>query len=291
MARFFNDGSSEYLERDDAPVKAAPLTMACWVWNDDAALGHSAMWLGDKDSGTQFWSLECSGNVAGDPIQFLVVSGGAVATATTTTGYSLNTWHHICAIEKASNDRSVFIDNGNVGANADGRIPSNADRVAIGRRADLSPLRYMSGGIAGPAIWNCALTTRERQKLADGCPPPFIRPQSLAVYWPLVSAEDFDWYRRYDLAAFNSPGIAPHPPKVLEFWRRYRMRAVTTQGISRLVSWGVPNEWNVRAMAPVLTTTTDLTLDTRVVALALAARSSGLTLDTRGVNLILESGR
>lgn len=47
----------------------------------------------------------------------------------------------------------------------------------------------------------------------------------------------------------------------------------------------------ILASALVATTTTDLTLDARGVALTLLSRDAGLTLDTRSVDLTLGSGR
>lgn len=249
MTRLFVAGLTQFLEIDAAPIIAPPFTMSCW-FRFDAVANGSMMWIGDKDNGVNYWAI--NGNLfgAGDPLQFLARNAAGETITETSTGISIGVWYHALAIARASDDRSILLDAGGEGTSAVNRLPLNADRISIGRHGDSSPGRYMSGAVAEPVVWNTVLTRQEGQKLADGYPAVFIRPQSRVAYWPLTSAEDFDWQRRYDLTAFNTPGVAPHPPKVLEFWRRYRMRAVTTQGISRLVSWGVPNEWNVRAMAP-----------------------------------------
>lgn len=223
MARLYDDGSSQYLERDQAPVIAPPFAWSCWFNADDAILGHSMMWVGDKDSGNNFWSLECSGNVADDPVQFLAFAGSS-GIATTTTGYSVDTWHHALALEIASNSRSVRIDWGSEGTNATNLSPAGADRVAIGRRADLTPLRYMSGRMAEVGIWDlsqwpgasAAAKAAEFERVAGPAlaarhAPSFFQ-LGLVAYWRLVRDEDQDSVRNFHLTAFNSPTIAAHPP-------------------------------------------------------------------------------
>ena len=48
--------------------------------------------------------------------------------------------------------------------------------------------------------------------LARGYSPLFVRPQNLVAYWPLIRDEDQDRVGGYDMAAYNTPSVAAHPP-------------------------------------------------------------------------------
>ncbi len=211
MARAFDDASSEYLELDSAPVTAAPFTLSCWFNSDDLTVNQMLMFVGDKDSTEDFWRLSAKGDTGGDPLRFNV-NDGTSGSADTSTGYSASTWHHACAVETASNNRACFIDGGSKGTDATSVSPVAADRVSIGRSGDSSPGQYMSGNIAEAAIWSVALSDAEVALLAKGFSPLFIQPHNLVAYWPLIRDDDNDWIGGFDLAAFNTPTVATHPP-------------------------------------------------------------------------------
>lgn len=248
MSRLFIAANTEYLGINQAIVSGAPLSKACWFNPNAFTTEMILLSLYDGPGSNDRFLLAFRGDQAGDPVAAMTTSNvTGVALSIAGVG-GISQWAHAAAVFAAADDRRAFFNGGNKGTNADSKIPAGIAQTNIGRQNASQGPFYFSGSIAEAAIWNAALTDYEVYLHSTGIPAIFIRPQNLAAYWPLVSAEDFDWYRRYDMTAFNTPGIAPHPPKVLEFWRRYWMRAVTTQGISRLVSWGVPNEWNVRAM-------------------------------------------
>ena len=70
----------------------------------------------------------------------------------------------------------------------------------------------MDGRIAEAAIWNVELTDAEVAILGKGFSPPFIRPESLVFYAPLIRDEDDDRVGGLSLTAYNTPTIASHPP-------------------------------------------------------------------------------
>lgn len=246
MSRLFNDAASEFLEVARSPILGYPLALLCWAYTDTDTIGEVLMQVQDSASATEFHRLAMMGNIGGNPIRAQSRSLGA-DNADTTIGFSVDEWTHAAGIFESATSRAALINGGHKGTNADVSNDTGFDSVSIGRAGDLTPGAYFSGMIAEAVVLKVSPTDHQAFQHAQGKPAPFIWSRNeIAAYWPLVSAEDFDWYRRYDMVAFNTPGIAPHPPKVLEFWRRYQMRAVTTQGISRLVSWGVANEWNLR---------------------------------------------
>jgi hypothetical protein len=221
MARNFTRASSHYLEYEGALVTAVPLTMACWFRSDSATVAQELMAIGRADSENHYFGMNAVGSVGGDPIWAITSSGGGPGQvqAATSTGYSANTWHHACGVWAAANDRRAYIDGGSKGTNASSSTPSGLTRTSIGRRTLLTPLHYMSGRIALPAIWNVALSDEEVAALARGLDPRTIRPESLVggwELWGLNSPEpDFTGFGRHMIV--NGPIAAPEPPGIVPF--------------------------------------------------------------------------
>lgn len=248
MSRAFTRASTEYLEISAVPVLGAPLTLACWFRSESATQDQNLIFVGDSGTGTNYFALEASGNVVGDPIKAITRAGEGSIQAVTTSGFSAYTWHFVAGVYASATDRRAMIDYGNWGTDANNRVPAGLDKTSIGRKSDSSPGDYMSGLIAEPVIYNCALTESELLLMASGCPFVFIRPQNIVAGWSLLD-NDYEWMRRFDLVPFNTPGIGHHPPRVLEYWNRVRMRAVTRQGIARMIGRNAPNVWQAQVDA------------------------------------------
>ncbi|OGU80429.1 MAG: hypothetical protein A2W11_00760 [Ignavibacteria bacterium RBG_16_35_7] len=212
MARLFDDLSSEYLEIDSSVITTQPLTMAAWVYSDSATLLQAILSVADKDSATKLHFLELAGTIAGDPVRMASITVGSPSYAATTTGYSVNTWHHAAGVVSASNARAAYIDGGSEGTDATEEDPGAVlDRTSIGRLGDSTPAQYFSGNIAEAAVWNIALTIGEIAILAKGFSPLFVRPQNLVAYWPLINTNDIDIVGGFNMTAFNTPSVATHP--------------------------------------------------------------------------------
>ncbi len=214
MARLFDDAATEYLELDSAPLTAYPFTMSCRFYSDDITANQTLCFIGDKDSETDFWRLAVLGAVGGDPIA-LQSNDGTTERADTSTGFSVNTWHHACGVAVSATDRSCFIDGGSEGTSTTSITPAGSDRISVGRGGKLTPNFYMSGRIAELGVWNVALSDAEVATLAKGFSPLFIQPHNLVAYWPLIRDDDNDWIGGFDLTATNTPTIAVHPPLVV----------------------------------------------------------------------------
>lgn len=216
MARLFN-GSDEYLQIDSSPVTAHPLTFCCWWYPTDDTVQSEFFFLGDKDGGTQWYALGSRLDGADFKARLRVASAGNLHNYVWDTSGNLseNTWHHVLARCTSITDQDLFRDgvktDGNTGKDP---LPGNFDRVSIARLGDATPSNYAAGGAAEAAIWNAALTDAEAISLAKGYSPLFVRPQNLRAYWPLIRDGDQDRTGDYDLTAFNTPGIASHPPQM-----------------------------------------------------------------------------
>ena len=219
MARLFDDAQSQYLQWSGAtpPVAAPPFTLACWFCTDTETVDQALMWIGDKDSPTScIGVIEILAASPSPQVCASTISGGVVGSAVTG-NYAANTWHHVCGVFLATNDRSVFLDGINKGTNVTEVLGAASNSAAIGRCGDQTPSDYLCGAVAEAAIWNTALSQSEANSLAKGYSPPQIRPESLVAYWPLggfYGQGDRDLLGRYDMTAHNAPSWADHPPLV-----------------------------------------------------------------------------
>ena len=246
MAFRFVSASNGYLKISACPVTGPPFTLGCWARRTvDNSSAYVAFSIGEA-SGGDYHAIQMRGAEGGDPIWASSTSGGTT-NAATTAGWALNRWHYLCGVWTADNDRAITIDGGSRGIDTTSKSFTTGT-IAVGVSADSTPFGYLTGDIAVPAIWNAALSQHEQWLLAQGVPPIFIRPQNL-VWWPL-DRSGFEWQRRYDLIAFNSPEMVSDPPTVREYLNRVRMRAVSNQGITSLVSWSIPNIWTASAKPP-----------------------------------------
>lgn len=212
MARAFDDALSQFLYVASTPIVAAPFTLAAWGKCDVDDGYRTVLSIGDKDVTSDAWALRFEGEGTGDPIAFLSWDEPAFGKALTSTGYSTNTWHHLCGVETAANSRAVYLDGAGKGTDSTASSPDNADRTTIGIEAMINLAQPMSGDVAEVAVWDDALTDAEVAILAAGFSPLFVRPQNLVFYVPLVRDNDQDIVGGLSFTPDNSPTIAAHCP-------------------------------------------------------------------------------
>jgi hypothetical protein len=209
LSTYFPSGS-ESLSVDSAAVTAMPLTMACWFSSISIAQLQALIWLGDKDSATEYIALDVNGAAGGDPVEARHTSGGTTGTGTTTTGFVADTWHHAAAVFLSTTSRSAYLDGGGKGTNTTAVAEPAYDRTGIGRLMDSTPSNGFMGGIIWPAIWNVALTDAEIVRLADGVHPATVRPENL-ILWDFQGKDvERDLLGYYPLTRSGTrPGMGP----------------------------------------------------------------------------------
>lgn len=213
MSRSF-DGATQYLTTASIPVAVAPLSMACWFNTSDDANEQTLMEIGDTGGTADAFSLAINGSVAGDPVQ-AQTRRSSTSTASSTSGYSLNTWHHACAVFNSVTDRRAFIDGGSKGTESTSKAPVNLDVVRVGARARSTITAFFTGQVAEAAIWSVTLTDAEVAALGRGVSPLRIRPQSLVFYAPLLGVgspePDYTAGQRTLTITGGAPAGASHP--------------------------------------------------------------------------------
>jgi hypothetical protein len=187
MAYEFN-GTSQYFNTASAPVTDAPLTLAAWFYPNNVTNNMTLVSVtNNAEAGSNRFFIFANGNAAGDPIETGTQGTGGLGIATTTTGFSANSWNHACGVFTSTSSRTSYLNGGSAGTNTATVTPSGVDRIRMAARfnSGIAGL-YLSGQLAEIGIWNAALTAAEVASLADGMTCDKVRPQSLVFYAPLV---------------------------------------------------------------------------------------------------------
>jgi hypothetical protein len=240
MSRYFDDAGTTYLSASNAAVTSTPLTLACWFYSDDDAIEQILVSVGVSGSNNNRWSLLIAGQAAGDPVRAQARTTSP-ASADSTTGYSVNTWHHACGIFVGSAERYAYIDGGSKGSSTGSRAPSGVNHHRIGASHDGSTSKA-SGRICEVGIWNVALTDAEVAALARGISPLRIRPANLVRYYPVRGTESPEPCVRSgnSVSLTGSPAVADHAPVQALFWApAFVPPSVPTTPVSQ----SIPSAW------------------------------------------------
>lgn len=218
MARLLDDAATEYLNIDQSPIVSYPFVIACRFNSDIINTYQTLISIVDKDvyPGSMY-SLSLSNDTK---VWVRAYKDPAYGNAKTSTTYSVNTWHHACAIFASATDRRVLLDNGGKVTNATNVTPVNLDRTTIGYDRRPTSWYPMSGMIAEAAIWDLSVwpgaTGADKANnferiigsLANG-DTPNTYPLGLVAYWDLIRSLN-DKFGGYNLTA-NGTVVAAHP--------------------------------------------------------------------------------
>lgn len=161
-ALYFNNGESEYMELDTAPVTNIPCTMLAWICPGDVTQGNHyyPLYIANKDVTNQAWGMLLNYGNDGEVslITNISIYGRAVSSKCITAGH----WHQVVCVIAGTTDRRCFVDGGNKGTSSiTENTPSGLNRISIGRAGDSTPGYYFPGKIGCVFIWNRALTDTE----------------------------------------------------------------------------------------------------------------------------------
>jgi len=206
MARTFLKSASDYLTVSASAVRAAPLTMACFLRVDTLQF-HAAMSVDNGGSHAFFLGVN---NVGQATAQINAPGAGGFAQATSASSIGAGAWHHIAGVYRGPALRQAYVDGGGQGTDTTSVVPAEMSRTELARIAGFAT--YLDGALAEAAIWKQGLTEAELRRLARGVSPALVRPRSLVFYAPLVTGADFDLAGGLRLAVGGgAPGVTRHP--------------------------------------------------------------------------------
>ena len=212
MARYFAGSTNRLCVSNSVVSTDNFYTFACWFNPVNITACHTLMALSDYS--TNHYAVLCArGDKASDPLwahTFTRTSSYAV----TSTGFVANTWQHGCAVFAAADDRRVYLNGGGKGTQGTNQDFTAQDNFCIGRAhvAAGGPGSAIEGSIAEAAIWNGVLTDAEIAVLATGIRPILVRPESLALYLPLIRDNDKDLIGGLSFTVTGTASISDHAP-------------------------------------------------------------------------------
>lgn len=184
------DGIDDYIEATSAVVTAVPLTMACWVNPDNTTANHAPLAV-SADTGLERWILQLAGGISGDPVRAFAQGGGSLASASSASGFTANTWQHAAARFSANNNRRAYLNGVGGTANTTSITPTGVNRTNIGCNfGSGARAGFHDGEIAEVGIWNVALEDDEIAALYKGFRCSLIRPKNLVFYAPIIRQVD-----------------------------------------------------------------------------------------------------
>lgn len=225
MARTFN-GSSQYLSASSTLLSAEPIDFVMYFNSNSSTVAQAALSLGNSGAANGVYSITVEGATAGDPIRaFKQSDAGTNGLATSTGGYTANTWHVAGNTYISDTSRAVYLD-GTKDTNATSVSDPSPDYVTIGvlRRSTLAS--YFSGSIAETYILDANMSDANHARAAKGISPFWLMPgKNVRAWYPLHGHNNNRVRNGYpDLTATGSPTNGTHPARVL----RPRINGVMT---------------------------------------------------------------
>ena len=222
MSRLFDDAATEYLYINSAVV-GTPFAAVGWFNSNDVNHTGTLFWLGDKDVDDQYHTIMCR-NAGLNNILHAQSRNVDVQQADTSTGYTVNTWHHFRGLFVSATDRRILIDGGSKGTDANNITLANIDRTALGVHARASLAVYFSGMLAECAVYDLSAwpgaTDSDKANNFEKILPSLTKgftpehyPLGRVAYWDLVRGLN-DGVGGYNLTASGTV-VAAHPKVIM----------------------------------------------------------------------------
>lgn len=180
MARSGTGLNDDWLENTTAVLTAVPIGMFAWVNPADVTSYQTPLLIGGS-VGNDWFVLGLWGHVAGDAVTAYVGSGGTgEANASSTVGFTANTWQAAHAGFYSNTSRAAGLNGGNVGTNTTSMTPTagNLNRTSVGFRVGGTTYGPLNGQVAEAAIWD----------LTDWGADAASRRTAFEAIWPALAA-------------------------------------------------------------------------------------------------------
>lgn len=152
-------GVSDYASVGSFPVSIAPFTITFWAKFAETARTAVALMGGTDADGWQI-GIEANGYANAQ-----VTAGGVVAVNISDSVDLRDSWYHLAYVERANNDRELYVDGSSVATNSTSATPSSVDELIVGQRVDGG--RQFNGRIFDLRIFDSALSLSEIQEVMN----------------------------------------------------------------------------------------------------------------------------
>ena len=148
---YYFDGSGDYLSIvDDSMTQTGEFTVELWFYSPSASEQVLFHWSDISDSKDNDLTLLSTG-----AIQCRIGTGGSTKSTSSSSLWSVNTWHHIAAVRDSSNTVKVYLD-GNLIINHGVQTDDMDNTLEIGRNPYNGGGSYLTGYIRDFRIDNTA---------------------------------------------------------------------------------------------------------------------------------------
>lgn len=211
MALLFNDASSQYFYTSTVPVTSVPFSISFWFYPDDVSISYGTVGFFNTGDDNQYATINVAGAVAGDPLRGFYRNGASLSTFDASTGVSVNTWQHACAVFTSSTSRTIYINGGSAGSDTTSVAFPTFNNFCIGAWRRTSTTSFMSGRLDDIGVYDVALTATDVLTLSKGYSPLMVRPESLLTYVPLNYTTPVDLTGGASFTASGSPSLSINP--------------------------------------------------------------------------------
>ena len=165
MSVVLDNPSQEYLYTSTQPFTVKPITISAWFKSTTIAAGGVIVALSDDNA--EFLLAQARGIEAGDPAAAMEHATGWVW-ASSSTGFSADTWHHVAAVFVSATERIVYLDGVGKTTNTDSQDVNFSlfSKVLVGTYK--TSTGFFDGKLAEVALWSSELSDAQILNLAGG---------------------------------------------------------------------------------------------------------------------------
>lgn len=133
-------GAGDYFESVVATVTNTPMTIMAWGKADDVANAYTLGSVADASTENNYFNIQMRGNSGGDPVAAFQFGSNQLRGAFSTSGFSVDVWHHVVGRLVSTLSRFVYLDGANEGFNGQSTgATTGIDTTSVGITGDSTP--------------------------------------------------------------------------------------------------------------------------------------------------------
>lgn len=129
------------------PFFTMPFSVSFWAYCRQNTLNQSAFGIGNSGNNVPLFSVQFRGELSGDPVIAQMRGSNDLITsfATSASGYTINTWHHVLAVFRSTTYRQIYLDGAAGTADTTAHTAETLNRMAIGSLPRISSILFFNG--------------------------------------------------------------------------------------------------------------------------------------------------
>lgn len=202
--------TSNYLQTSNAAITGGTFTFSGWFYIASApAAASNLVNVTASANTTNRYSFFIS---TAQKMTFNA-NGSSALQIVGATNVPLNQWNHFACVQRADNDRELYLNGVSDGTSSTNVTTSGINQTSIGVRGGSSNANAYTGYAAEICIRNINLTLSQIKMEAKGFAAYLIAPQNIKAYYPLLNttAPGNNIFSSFNLALTGSLTKQNHP--------------------------------------------------------------------------------